>query len=275
MTSDDFEPWMSRWGLTPDGESFANCYHGAVSSRLAPVIHRGAPAMLKIAGGEEERLGGALMDWFAGHGAASVLEREGPAILLERASGPRSLAAMARSGEDDEATRVLCRTLARLHAPRQAPPPESLVPLPVWFRALMPAAARHGGVLAAAQATAEALLANPRDVRPLHGDLHHDNVLDAGARGWLAIDPKGLIGERGFDYANIACNPDIATAGAPGMLVRRARIIAAEAGLDLERYLRWVLAYAGLSASWTLGDGWDATPALDIAGLAARELGLI
>jgi streptomycin 6-kinase len=275
MTFDDFEPWVSRWGLTPDGQPFVNRYHGAVSSRLAPVIHRGAPAMLKIAGGEEERLGGALMAWFAGHGAARVLEREGSAILLERASGPRSLAAMARGGEDDEATKILCRTLARLHAPRPAPPPESLVPLPVWFRALAPAAERHGGVLTAALAAAEALLAEPRDVRPLHGDLHHDNVLDAGARGWLAIDPKGLIGERGFDYANIACNPDLATASAPGVLMRRAAIIVAEAGLELGRTLRWVLAYAGLSASWTLGEEWDATPALTIAGLAARELGLL
>jgi streptomycin 6-kinase len=265
---------MGRWVLRPDGQPFVNRYHGAVSSRLAPVVHRGAPAMLKIAGGEEERLGAALMAWFAGDGAARVLEKEGPAILLERASGPRSLAAMARSGEDDEATGILVRTLARLHAPRPALPPESLVPLPVWFRALAPAAQRHGGVLTAARATAEALLAEPREVRPLHGDLHHDNVLDAGARGWLAIDPKGLIGERGFDFANIACNPDIATAAAPGVLVRRARIIAAEGGLELERYLRWVLAYAGLSAAWTLGEGWDATPALTIAGLAARELGL-
>lgn len=31
-----------------------------------------------------------------------------------------------------------------------------------------------------------------------------------GAR--LAIDPKGLLGERGYDYANPFCNPDTATA---------------------------------------------------------------
>jgi streptomycin 6-kinase len=28
-------------------------------------------------------------------------------------------------------------------------------------------------------------------------------VLDFETSGWLAIDPKGLIGERGFDFANI------------------------------------------------------------------------
>lgn len=274
MTFDEFEPWMSRWSLRPDGEPFVNLYNGRVSSRLAPVAYRGAPAMLKIAGGEEERLGGALMAWWAGEGAAQVLEREGPAILLERLTGPRSLAAMARTGHDDEATLILCRALGRLHAPRAGPPPASLVPLPVWFRALPAAAKRHGGVLAASWSLAQSLLASPRDERPLHGDLHHDNVLDAGPRGWLAIDPKGLIGERGFDYANTVCNPDIETAAAPGVLMRRAKIIVAEADLELERYLGWVLAYAGLSASWTLGEGGDASPALLIARLAAAELGV-
>jgi streptomycin 6-kinase len=274
MTFDDFEPWMRLWDLRPDGEPFVNLYNGRVNSRLAPVVYRGAPAMLKIAGGSEERLGAALMAWFAGDGAARVLAMDDPALLMERATGPRSLAAMARWGEDDEATRTLCRTLARLHAPRPAPPPPSLVPLPIWFRALPEAAERHGGVLAAAWGVAGGLLASPREERPLHGDLHHDNVLDGGDRGWLAIDPKGLIGERGFDYANIVCNPDIETAGAPGVLRRRAAIIAAEADLDLNRYLRWVLAYAGLSASWTLGEGGDASPALEIARLAATELAI-
>jgi streptomycin 6-kinase len=143
----------------------------------------------------------------------------------------------------------------------------------VWFRALAPAAKKYGGVLPASLAAAQVLLAAPNDERPLHGDLHHDNVLDFGARGWLAIDPKGLIGERGFDYANMVCNPNIAVAGAEGALMRRSRIIVRKAGLDLERHLRWVLAYAGLSAAWTLDAGGDASAALTIAALAARELG--
>lgn len=50
---------------------------------------------------------------------------------------------------------------------------------------------------------AHLLLADRRDISPLHGDIYHGNVLDFGERGWLAIDPKGLKGERGFDYANL------------------------------------------------------------------------
>jgi streptomycin 6-kinase len=69
---------------------------------------------------------------------------------------------------------------------------------------------------------ADKLLDDPRDIVALHGDIHHGNILDFGERGWLAIDPKGLIGERGFDYANNFCNPDAAIATRPGRLVGQA-----------------------------------------------------
>ena len=181
---------------------------------------------------------------------------------------------MARGGEDDEATLILCAAVGRLQAAGTGPPPATLRPLPRWFAALGPGAKRHGGVLVLSAEVAEALLASPRDERVLHGDAHHANVLDGGPRGWLAIDPKGLVGERGYDYANILCNPDIETAAAPGRLARRATIIAEAAGLDRDRLLRWTLAYAGLSASWTLDGGGDASPALLIATITAGELGL-
>lgn len=258
---------LLRWGLTPDGEPIVT-----PSSDLLPVRWRDAPAMLKIARETEERRGGALLRWWDGDGTVRVLAQEGDAVLMERVLDGASLVEMARSGRDDEASRILCGVAARLHAPRGRPRPDTLVPLALWFRELEPGAARHGGILRHAAATARDLLAEPRDVAVLHGDLHHGNVLDAGTRGWLAIDPKGLLGERGFDFANIFCNPDLAVATAPGRLARQADVVAETAGLERERLLRWVLAYAGLSAAWTLGDGDDAALALAVAAAATREL---
>jgi streptomycin 6-kinase len=34
-----------------------------------------------------------------------------------------------------------------------------------------------------------------RSTRLLHGDLHRHNVLSDDARGSVAIDPKGVVGE--------------------------------------------------------------------------------
>jgi streptomycin 6-kinase len=270
MEIDHFAPWLSRWTLVPDGVPFKTDYE----SRLLPVLYRGEAAILKVASGEEEKKGGVLLDWYRGQGAVKVFEREGPAILLERAMGARRLSDMARNGDDDEATRILCATAAVLHAPRSTPPPETLAPLPVWFRALPPIASKRGGIFGKSWQTARQLLDDARDVTVLHGDIHHENVLDGGARGWLVIDPKGLIGERGYDYANMLCNPDAATALAPGRLQLQARIVSQQSGLEPQRLMQWLLAYCGLSAAWSLGDGHDAAPAIAIAELAAAELGL-
>ena len=261
------EDYLARWNLIPDGEPVTTR-----SSDLLPVLHHGAPAFLKVATEPEERWGAALMSWWNGEGAARVLAHDGAALLLERATGKRSLNEMARNGSDDEASRIICAVAAKLHAPRSLPPPE-LIPLTDWFRELEPAAERLGGVLPQAWEASRELLAKPRDVVVLHGDIHHGNILDFGARGWLAIDPKRLVGERGFDFANIFCNPDLETAAAPGRLRRQAAVVADAANLDRQRLLQWILAYAGLSAAWSL-ETQNESPelALMVARLAAAEL---
>jgi len=261
-----FQHYIARWHLTPDGEPIHT--H---SSDLLPVRLGEVEAMLKIARAEEEKSGHVLLEWWDGNGAARVLKKDETALLLERASGSSSLSEMVKAGRDAEASRIICTVAAQLHAPRDKTPPP-LIPLREWFSALSPAAERHGGVLRASSEVADYLLENPHDIRVLHGDLHHGNVLNTRHRGWIAIDPKRLIGERGYDFANVFCNPDLETATAPGRLARQVEVVARAAELDRMRLLQWIAAYAGLSAAWSLEDGDDATLALTIATLAVEEL---
>lgn len=262
-----FRDHLCHWDLTPDGDPIFTR-----NSRLLPVRQHSVPAMLKIAVESEEKGGNRLMVWLNGQGAARVLAHHGNALLLERAVGGTSLADLTQTGRDDEASRIICDVVARLHAPRTDPPP-GLVPLSRWFRELAPAAAKHGGMLDRSAAAARELLAVPQDTVVLHGDIHHGNILHFGPRGWLAIDPKGLIGERGFDYANIFCNPDPVTAPAPEVFVRRVDVIAGAAKLERKRLLQWILAWAGLSAAWHLADGASPETALKVAELAASADG--
>lgn len=267
MPGPSFQSWLDLWDLVPEGEAFTTPFTG---SWLLPVRQAGRPAMLKVSSASEEIAGGALMEWWSGEGAAQVLARQDEALLLERATGVCSLAEMARNGRDEAATAIICDVVEVLHAPRTLPPPKTVAPLDVWFRALGPTARNHGGALAKADAAAQVLLSEPRDVRPLHGDIHHGNILDFEARGWLAIDPKGVLGERGYDYANTFCNPDHATALPPGRLERRLAQVSARAEIEPRRLLMWILAYSGLSAAWTLGDGGRAD--LSIVERAAAAL---
>jgi streptomycin 6-kinase len=259
-----FEVHLAEWDLVADGEPVRT--H---SSDLLPVLRNGEAAMLKITRFDEEKRGNRLMAWWNGDGAARVLASRDGAVLLERASGG-SLAELSRNGSDDEATRIICAVAGRLHRVPPADPPD-LVPLARWFRDLDEAAGR-GGIFARAAATARALLADPLDDVVLHGDIHHGNVLDFGERGWLAIDPKGLRGERGFDHANLFCNPDDGIATDQATFRRRLSVVAAAAGLERRRLARWVLAWVGLSILWPPFDAGRTAPVLRLSELAAAEI---
>ncbi|AJC22796.1 aminoglycoside phosphotransferase family protein [Pandoraea pulmonicola] len=279
-----FEPYLARWRLRVDGEPFASKH-----SHLLPVRRKGVAAMLKVSHEKEERDGSALMAWWNGDGAAPVLEHDAEALLMLRADGRETLVEMSRQGRDDAATDILCAVVARLHRPRREtlpplPPLPPLIPLTVRFSSLLSSAEGLGRPFVQCADVARALLATPQDVMVLHGDIHHGNVLDFGAAGWLAIDPKGLYGERGFDYANLFCNPDAQSALAPGVFDRRVERVARIAGLAPERLLRWVMAWAGLSAVWMLEDGDEedgeedgevgVAGTLSIARRAAASLGI-
>lgn len=261
-----FEGYLKKFNVQADGVPILR--H---SSHLLPVRMGNTPAMLKVAIEPEEKRGGIFMAWWEGLGAARVFAHDGDAILMERAEGPHSLLDMAMNGKDDEATRILCQTAAQLHAPRNKPLPE-LIPLQPWFKDLEPGAKKYGGLIAQCAAHARSLLATPQDVCVLHGDIHHANVLDFGTRGWLAIDPKGLIGERGYDYANIFCNPELATTVIPARFERQLEIVIEASGLQRKRLLQWIMAYAGLSAVWFLDDGQAADSALAVAAMASAQL---
>ena len=266
--STDFSPWLARWGLEPDGWPFSTVFTRSV---LLPVRKAGRPAMLKLATYEEEVRGAAMMAWWDGEGAAPVLAHEDHALLMVRAEGPGDLKALVAEGRDDEATSILCGALAELHRPRTRPPPQGLIRLDDWFRSVE-RAVPQGEVFARGHALAQTLLADPQDVRPLHGDMHHGNVLDFRALGWLAIDPKGVLGERAYDYANIFRNPDMATPLSPGRLERQLDRVCRLADLEPRRMLQWVAAHAVLSLARCLEDGMYPDRSLDFIDLAFARL---
>ncbi len=256
-----FEKYLTPWSLTEDGNHMIT--H---SSDLLPVIYKNQPALLKIARSKEEERGNLLMAWWNGQGgAAPVFLHEGPAVLMERALGQNSLIHMAKNNQDEQATKIICAAAQKLHGIKNKNPPPSLITLSEYFRALGPAASQHGSVLIQANQTAEELLKNPKDSVILHGDIHHGNILDFGEKGWLAIDPKALMGESYFDFANLFLNPDFELATKPGRLESQLMLVSKTANLNSHRLLQWILAYAGLSAAWHLEDGTDPKLALTIA----------
>ncbi|MFZ0218179.1 MAG: aminoglycoside phosphotransferase family protein [Candidatus Dormiibacterota bacterium] len=242
----DLDRAVARLELQPDGDSFSS-----PSSLLRPVTVLGRPALLKVTNEPEELAGSRALEKWDGNGAVRVLARDGNAVVLERAGRPlRSLVS-----DDGAATRVLCAVARRLHG-HTLWGLDEFPSLRRWFSSLFrDTHPRFDRV----RAIADRLLDRSTSPILLHGDLHHDNVLDGAGRGWLAIDPKGIVGAREFDYCNIFTN------WAPRQAVEhfdsRLGIVAATAAIDRCDLLRWVASWSALSGIWHLEDGDEARAA--------------
>jgi streptomycin 6-kinase len=215
--------------------------------------------ILKPAVAEEEGRGARLLQWYGGDGAATVFDIHGDTIFMEWLDG-KTLGDAARAGHDEEATIALATVVSQLHRARPEPP-QDLVPLRQRFQALFdtdvrawPHTARD--LYARASGIALKLFDKPAAQVPLHGDLHHDNILSSD-RGWLAIDPKGVIGDPAYEVANAFRNPHGAPtiAANPRRIAQMADVLAARLGLNRKRILGYAAAHSGLSVCWDLAAG--------------------
>ncbi len=249
---------MIRWSL-----SRASLIAETPTSWIYKVEQNGrSPAVLKQikpGTGDEELRGSALLTWYAGQGAATVFDAHDGILFMEWLDG-KTLGDAARAGHDDEAAIAIATVVKDLHRPRDADPPP-LIPLRLRYRALFEMKAAHWpgksrDLLARAVGIAHRLFDRPAPAIPLHGDLHHDNIL-ASPRGWLAIDPKGLVGDPAYEVANVFRNPS----GAPRVVVdpfrvaRLAELFAARLGYPKKRILAFAATHAALSACWDLEAG--------------------
>lgn len=243
------------------------------TSHVYTVTVDGMIAVLKVFTpyGADEKTGAIALRHFDGHGAVRLLRNDDEAHLLEYIEG-QDLIPLVRQGEDEQATAIIGDVLNQLHAAPLQSSPDGLMPLNIRFRSLFKKAGydRQNGldsIFTRAAVTTEKLLSNPGTSYVLHGDIHHENIRYSAERGWLAIDPKGLFGERTYDTANTLCNPFKVSKLVHNemRLLKNAAILSQKLGIELPRILAFTFAYACLSASWTLEDGHDASYALKVA----------
>jgi streptomycin 6-kinase len=278
MTNDKLDDYLQLWQLA-NPQLLAE----TVTSRVYTVSHAGTTVVLKILKpyGVEERMGALALRHFEGRGAVRLLRADDDAHLLEYASS-EDLTGLVKNGQDAQATEIIANVINTLHADQTDTPPEGITTLRRWFRALFTRAEKehHSGqdsIIVRAAARADTVLAQPRDVRVLHGDIHHQNIRQS-PRGWLLFDPKGVYGERTYDLANTLCNPPPeygVNAVDETRILAHAEILARTCQIELPRVLLFLHLYACLSASWTLEDaagGWGVAEILTIAEIAERHM---
>lgn len=223
-------------------------------------VREGTPVVLKLSkhAGDESNSGEVLKAFGEG-GAVRVFECETGAVLLERLEPGEELVNLVNRGEDDEATRILAQVIRKL---ANHSPPARCPTVADWGRGFE-RYLRSNDLQISTDLVREAaglyqeLALSQRNPMLLHGDLQHYNVLFDSHRGWVAIDPKGVVGELEYEVGPILRNPvdqpDLVLD--PAVINRRLKTFTATLNLDHSRVLRWSFAQAVLSAIWNIEDG--------------------
>lgn len=243
--------------------------------------HNGDPAVLKLLkprGLPQEVHGADFLEWRNGRGCARLLKRDETVFLIEYISD-YTLRDHLLATSDREATSIICDVIDQIHSNHI---PDTLTGLPNLedhCRALFRAASREAkkgspGLTSKAAKVLSDLLPVQKEVQPLHGDIHHRNIMLSPTRDWLAIDPGSLIADPVFDVANVFFNPDDMETMVEDLT--RIRYLAKTFANLLDRPVKTILqygfVYACLSASWAKEDGHDPTSRLAAAQLMYREL---
>jgi len=210
---------------------------------------------------EDSLRGADFIKWRAGIGCVELLDRSDDILLMEHAGTETLRDVLFRDGNDDATTEIAADVLLKYHQPSQQPPPSSLLTLPLYFESLFRKAEQDrtdgvGSPYIEAATLAQELIDRQRDIKPLHGDLHHENIMRS-ERGWIIIDPAGLIGDAALDVANMFSNPldrfDLTRS--ESRIASMAAIFAKALQRDERLLLQYAFAYGCLSAAWHEEDG--------------------
>jgi streptomycin 6-kinase len=168
---------------------------------------------------------------------------------------------MSLGGRDEEATDILADVIASMSP---ASPPRSSPTVDDWGKSFERYSATRDtripdDLLHHAHGLYVELCRTQTNSRLLHGDLHHYNTLFDENRGWLAIDPKGVVGEMEYEIGAAFRNPYERPSLFIDAATIEARLNRFVKKLDVEpdRVLKWVFAQAVLSAIWSIEDGFS------------------
>lgn len=181
------------------GEPFENLsYHF-----VAPCKSKSGEAVLKIGFPEDDSLvfnEAETLKLYDGRGAVKFLKLDEKrlALLSERLRPGKTLAEFFR-GREDDCVKIAIENLQKIV--RKTSEKHQFVSLDDWFAGLEKAenTAFPADKLKRARKFYEEL--SRAETFLIHGDFHHENILTATREPFLVIDPKGVVGQIGYEIS--------------------------------------------------------------------------
>lgn len=250
-----------RWDLTI-GPPFDLSFN-----YVAPAVRRdGTPVVVKVClpdGTDEFPSQAVALRLCGGQGMVQLLEcDESEGVMLLERLAPGTL--LSTLEDDVEATSIAASVMRQIWRPLPIAP-HPFPSVSDWGKGFTRLRQYYKGgsgpfpadLLERAERLFAELSASMAEPVLLHGDLHHENILAATRQPWLAIDPKGLVGEPAYEPGALLRNQlaVVFEATSPaGVMARRVDQLAAELELDRTRIRDWALAQSVLSAWWCVED---------------------
>lgn len=253
------ETCSQRWSIQVLEPYTPLSYNYAARARGAG----GEPLVLKLGIPHPELVSEiAALQHFDGDGMVRLVQADASlgALLLERLEPGTPLREVA---DEEQATRIAAGVMQQLWKPISEPHP--FPSAAKWGRGFERLRAEFGGgtgpfdkrMVSRAEGLFAELLASAGAPVLLHGDLHHWNILAAQRQPWLALDPKGVVGEPAYETGALLRNPFphlLEMQNPRRMLRRRADMLAELLGFDRQRISGWAFSQAVLSAWWSYED---------------------
>lgn len=225
------------------------------------------PVVLKVGFSKKELQSEAdALRAFSGHGCIRLLDHsiELGALLLPRAAPGTTLKSTTLKSlfpaQDDHAVKIISSVIKELQS-AQLPSTGKFPDISVWLAILDKDLNILPKYLAKARKLREHLLSTSTNKVLLHGDLHHENILLCGENKWIAIDPKGVIGDPVFEVGASIRNPipDLLKNSDPRQIIQnRITLFSEQCNVDPKRIFDWVYVQAVMCACWAIEDNADA-----------------
>jgi streptomycin 6-kinase len=277
-----------KWGLTDvqpvptlsyNFVAFAKLQQGFRGKGEEIVLKMGVPNREFLSEMEALRL-------FNGDGACRLIDSDEEKywMLLERLKPGVMLATFEN---DEEATHIAAEVMKKIWRPMESASLRAdsvqehaltgtravglhkFIPLSDWFNGLKRLRQWFNGgtgpldekLVQRAEGSVREFFAENHHPVLMHGDFHHYNILSS-ERGWLIIDPKGVLGPAGYEVGPLLMNPwgELTDrADIQQITKRRIDILQEHLGFERERIREWGLAHAVLSAWWGIesNTGWE------------------
>jgi streptomycin 6-kinase len=214
----------------------------------------------------------AALKALSGFGSVKMVAAEKGLILLKQVQPGYSLKSYFPEKEV-ETIHIASNLIKQLH---KAPIPSSqeFPQLDSWLRALDKEPSIPDPYLKKAIGLKNKLLATSTERVLLHGDLHHENILKAD-EDWIAIDPKGVIGEPIYEVTSFIRNPlpDLFTLERIEAVIScRISSFSSIFKFPASRIREWCFVQSVLSWAWALEDKCDESYFKQLTEIFNKEL---